>query len=43
MKNAVAERTMAALFDGLTRIERMALLSRLEMEGGVDLSGAGGR
>jgi hypothetical protein len=28
-----AERAMAALFNGLTRIERMALLGRLEMAG----------
>ena len=28
------ERTMAALFDGLTRRERMALLERLEVAGG---------
>ena len=33
MKNVEAERAMAALFDGLTRIERMALLGRLEMAG----------
>jgi uncharacterized protein len=29
------ERAMAALFDGLTRRERMALLGRLEMAGGA--------
>jgi hypothetical protein len=33
MKNGEAERAMAALFDGLTRIQRMALLGRLEMAG----------
>jgi hypothetical protein len=29
-----AEEQMAALFEGLTRVERLALLSRLEMAGG---------
>ena len=30
-----AERGMAALFDGLTRMQRMALLARLEVAGGA--------
>lgn len=30
-----AERAMAALFDGMTRMQRMALLARLEVAGGA--------